>query len=30
VAAWEDQGEPYIDLYVEGTEYNVNVSDKIP
>ena len=30
VAAWEDQGEPYIDLHVEGTEYNVDASDKIP
>ncbi len=30
VAAWEDQGEPYIDLHVEGTEYNVDISEKIP
>lgn len=29
-AVWEDQGEPYIVLDVEGTEYNVDVSRKIP
>ncbi len=29
-AVWKDQGEPYIVLDVEGTEYNVDVSEKIP
>jgi hypothetical protein len=30
VAAWEDEGEPYIVLDLEGAEYNVDVSEKIP
>jgi hypothetical protein len=30
VAAWEDQGQPYAILEIEGTEYNVDVSEKIP
>ena len=30
VAAWEDEGEPYIVLDLEGAEYNVDVSGKIP
>jgi hypothetical protein len=29
-AIWEDQGRPYIVLDIEGTEYNVDVSDEIP
>jgi len=30
VAAWEDQEQPYAILEIEGTEYNVDVSEKIP
>lgn len=30
VAAWEDEEEPYVILDLEGAEYNVDVSDKIP
>jgi hypothetical protein len=30
VAAWEDEGEPYIVLDLEGAEYNLDVSGKIP
>jgi uncharacterized protein DUF6544 len=30
VATWEDQEEPYVILDIEGAEYNVDVSDKIP
>lgn len=29
-AIWEDQGRPYVVLDIEGTEYNVDVSEKIP
>jgi hypothetical protein len=29
-ATWEDQGRPYVILDIEGTEYNVNVSEGIP
>jgi hypothetical protein len=30
VAIWEDQGEPYGIFEIEGAEYNVDVSEKIP
>jgi hypothetical protein len=30
VAAWEDEEEPYVVLDLEGAEYNLDVSDKIP
>jgi hypothetical protein len=30
VAIWEDQGRPYVILDIEGTEYNVEISEKIP
>jgi hypothetical protein len=30
VATWEDQDEPYVILDIEGVEYNVDVSDKVP
>ena len=30
VAACKDEGEPYIVLDLEGAEYNVDVSGKIP
>jgi hypothetical protein len=30
VGVWEDQGEPYVILDLEGAEYNVDVSEKIP
>lgn len=30
VAVWEDQEEPYAILEIEGVEYNVDVSEKIP
>jgi hypothetical protein len=30
VATWEDQDEPYVILDIEGVEYNVDVSEKIP
>jgi hypothetical protein len=30
VATWEDQEEPYVILDIEGAEYDVDVSDKIP
>ena len=30
VAAWEDQEQSYAILEIEGTEYNVDVSEKIP
>jgi hypothetical protein len=29
-AMWEDQREPYVTLDIDGAEYNVDVSDKIP
>lgn len=29
-AMWEDQKEPYVMLDIDGAEYNVNVSNKIP
>jgi hypothetical protein len=29
-ASWEDQGRPYVLLEVEGAEYNVDVSGKLP
>jgi hypothetical protein len=29
-ATWEDQGRPYVVLDIEGAEYNVDVSGKIP
>lgn len=29
-AAWEDMGGPYVVLSIEGAEYNVDVSEKIP
>ncbi len=28
-ATWEDQGRPYVVLDIGGTEYNVDVSEKI-
>jgi hypothetical protein len=30
VAIWEDQGWTYVILDIEGTEYNVEISEKIP
>jgi hypothetical protein len=30
VAIWEDQVRPYVVLHIEGTEYNVDVSEKVP
>ena len=30
VAIWEDQGRPYVVLDIEGTEYNVDVSARVP
>ena len=30
VSAWEDEEEPYIILAIEGVEYNVDVSEKLP
>ncbi len=29
-ATWEDQGRPYVVLDIQGAEYNVDVSGKIP
>jgi hypothetical protein len=30
MAIWEDHGRPYVVLDIEGTEYNVDVSAKVP
>lgn len=29
VAIWEDQGQPYGIFEIEGTEYNVDISEEI-
>jgi hypothetical protein len=29
-ATWEGQGRPYVVLDIEGAEYDVDVSEKIP
>ena len=30
VGRWEDWGEPYVILDLEGAAYNVDVSEKLP
>lgn len=30
VAAWEEQRQPYIISNLEGAEYNVDISTKVP